>query len=296
MPAISRKSFPQISILLLLWLAAFYPIAPEMVNTWFNHSDNSHAMLVPIIVLYLIWLKREELSRIEISGSIWGGLLLFISLALYLISFAGGIAVASRLMMVASLTGLVWCCLGRKMMRAMIFPLAFLFFMVPIPDTVIGAVSFPLQLTATKMSTALIQLCGIPVYREGNMLHLANTQLEVAEACSGIRSIVSLAMLSILLAYLVQRGWWRKLVLIASAIPVAMIANVARVTATGILAYFYGDHVARGFLHEFSGMVVFVFGMGVLFLESHLLNRIHQNPSKPHLPSESDRTQSDDRP
>lgn len=274
MPAISRKAFPQLLILLLVWFIAFYPIVPEMVHTWFNNSNNSHAVLVPFIVLYLIWIKREELSRVEISGSTWGLLLLFICLGIYIVSYVGGIAVVSRLMMVASLTALVWCCLGRRVVRAMVFPLAFLFFMVPVPDTVLGAVSFPLQLMATKIATALIRLCSIPVLREGNMLFLANAHLEVAEACSGIRSIMALSMLSILFAYLLQKGTWRKIVLVASAIPVALVANVARVSATGILAHFFGDRVARGFLHEFSGLVVFALGLAFLFLELKLLNRI----------------------
>lgn len=274
----NRKLSLQISILLLFWFAAFYPIVPEMVHTWFNHSDNSHAVLVPIIVLYLVWQKRHALGQVEISGSTWGGLLLFVSLFFYLISYVGGIAVFSRLMMVAALSGLVWCCLGSKMLAAMIFPLLFLFFMVPVPDTLLSMVSFPLQLVATKISTALIQLTTIPVHREGNMLFLANTQLEVAEACSGIRSIMSLSMLSFLLAYFMLRSWWGKITLVVSAIPIALVANVVRVTATGILAHFYGDVVARGFLHEFSGMVVFALGLIFLFLESSLLSRVTRVP------------------
>jgi exosortase len=145
--------------------------------------------------------------------------------------------------------------------------------MVPVPDTVLGMVSFPLQLLATKISVGMIQFCSIPVFREGNMLFFTNTQLEVAEACSGIRSIVSLSMLSILFAYMSLKGWWRKAILVVSAIPIALLANVLRISGTGVLAHYFGDQVARGFLHEFSGMVVFALGMLVLFMEMKILNR-----------------------
>jgi len=264
----------KIAILLLVWAAAFSPVVPEMVRTWLNHSDNSHALLVPFIALYFAWGKREELGRVEVSGSAAGGLFLAGTLAVYLLSFAGGIAVASRLMIVFSLVGMLWSCLGWQVVRVLAFPLGFLVFMVPVPDSVLGMVSFPLQLLATKISAGVIQLCSIPVYREGNMLYFVHTQLEVAEACSGIRSIMSLTMLSILFAYLSSTGWWRKAILIFSAIPIAILANILRVSGTGILAHFFGDKVARGFLHDFSGVAIFIFGLAMLFLVFNLLNRI----------------------
>jgi exosortase A len=271
---VSQSIQLRIAVLLLIWAAVFYPIIPAMVDTWLNHSDNSHALLVPFIVLFIVWQKREELGRVEISGSLWGWLLLAGSLAIYVVSYIGGIAFFARLMIVASLTGLLWCCLGRQAIRVLVFPLAFLVFMVPVPDTVLGMVSFPLQLLATKISVGMIQFCSIPVFREGNMLFFTNTQLEVAEACSGIRSIVSLSMLSILFAYMSLKGWWRKAILVLSAIPIALLANVPRISGTGVLAHYFGDQVARGFLHEFSGMVVFALGMLVLFMEMKILNRI----------------------
>lgn len=270
----ARDNIWKIGVLLALWAAVFIPVIPAMVETWLNHSDNSHALLVPLISLYFAWQKRRELSQVEISGSLWGGLLLAASLAVYLLSYAGGIAVIARIAIVTSLFGLLWGSLGWAAVRVLAFPLGFLLFMVPVPDTLLGMVSFPLQMLATKISAGVIQFCAIPVYREGNMLFFIQTQLEVAEACSGIRSIMSLTMLSVLFAHLSGNGWWRKAVLILAAIPIAMLANILRVSGTGILAHFFGDQVARGFLHEFSGLAVFVFGLGMLFLVFTLLNRI----------------------
>jgi exosortase len=171
--------------------------------------------------------------------------------------------------------------MGWQVVRVLAFPLGFLVFMVPVPDSVLGMVSFPLQLLATKIAAGVIQFCSIPVYREGNMLYFVHTQLEVAEACSGIRSIMSLTMLSVIFAHLSGNGWWRKVLLIFSAIPIAMLANILRVSGTGILAHFFGDKVARGFLHEFSGVAIFVFGLLLLFLVFNLLNRIGNSNPRP---------------
>lgn len=256
----------QLPVLLLAWAAAFWPVLPPMVETWLGHSDNSHALLVPLISLYFLWEKREAIRLVPVQGSIPGLTLLVASLAIYFVSYAGGIAFFARLMLVAALIGLLWSCLGTAMLRLLAFPLGFLFFMVPIPDTLLGMVAFPLQLAATRISAGLIQFCSIPVYREGNMLYFLQTQLEVAEACSGIRSIMSLTMLGVIFAYISPGSGWRKAVLILSAIPVAMLANILRVSGTGVLAHFFGDRVARGFLHEFSGLAVFMFGLALLFL------------------------------
>jgi exosortase len=266
----------KISVLLALWGLVIAPAVPQMVRTWLEHSDNSHAILVPFIAFYFGWTKRRELVSVELSSSGWGGACLALCLILYLISYVGGIALGVRLMIVGSFIALVWNCFGWPILRVLAFPLFFLFFMVPVPDTFLNLVSFPLQMQATKISTWIISLFSIPVYREGNMLYFVQTQLEVAEACSGIRSIISLGMLSVLLAYMSQGSWLHKAVLIVCAIPVAMLANILRVSGTGILAHFFGDQVARGFLHDFSGTTVFIFGLVVMIFFYKLLDLIHQ--------------------
>jgi exosortase len=261
-------------ILFTLWLAAFIPVYPSLVNTWLNHSDNSHGILVPLVSAFFIWQKRKELSLTTISNSNWGGIILAMSMGFYLLSYAGGIAVVSRGMMVSSLSGLVIFTLGKRYFKLLAFPLLFLFFMVPIPDSILGLVALPLQLFATKASTFLIQTFSIPAYREGNMLYFAQTQLEVAEACSGIRSIMSFGMLSFIFAYMMDNIWWKRIFLVLSTIPLALFVNIVRVTGTGILAHYYGAKVALGFLHEFSGLAVFALGFFLLLGEFLLLNKV----------------------
>lgn len=261
-------------VLLVLWLVAFIPVYPRLVWTWLNHSDNSHGLLVPFVSVYFIWQERAKFKEIKISHSNWGIIILIISMGFYLLSYAGGVAVVSRAMIVSSLIGLVLSALGKEVFGLLSFPLLYLFFMVPVPESILLLVAFPLQLFATKISTFIIQVFSIPAYREGNMLYFAQTHLEIAEACSGIRSIMSFGMLSFIFAYMMDKIWWKRIILVLSTIPLALFANIVRVTGTGILAHFYGSKVALGFLHEFSGLVVFAFGFVLLLGEFLLLNKV----------------------
>jgi exosortase len=263
------------SILLVLWGAAFIPVYPALVWTWMNHSNNSHGMLVPLISGFLVWCNRERLRGVRISNSGWGLLVLVLSMVIYVLSLWGGVAVTARAMIVFSLVGLVWYNLGNKVVSLLAFPLLYLLFMVPVPDSIIGLVSFPLQLFATKVSAYLINLLSIPVYREGNILYFVHTQFEVAEACSGIRSLMAFLMLGCFFAFFMGRkARWGQAGLILATVPLALFANIVRVTGTGILAHFYGDRVARGFLHEFSGEAVFALGFFLLLAVYLVLSRV----------------------
>ncbi|MCF8108012.1 MAG: exosortase/archaeosortase family protein [Desulfohalobiaceae bacterium] len=275
------RHLPQIqsAVLLLLWLIAFYPVYPSLVDTWLNHSNNSHGILVPLIAGFFIWQKRGQLQAAPLNPSLWGGLLLLCSLLLYGLFYIGSVAVACRLMIILSLVGLIIFNYGTNILKIIRFPIFFLIFMIPIPVAIYTMVAFPLQLFATDVAAAAINLLSIPVYKEGNMLYFVQTSLEVAEACSGLRSMTAFLMLGCLFAYLMDKGRLRRAVLVASGIPLAIFANIVRVTGTGILAHFYGARVARGFMHEFSGMAVFAFGFVLLFILYSLLNRQGPEPA-----------------
>lgn len=260
-------------ILFICWILAFWQILPDLFNTWFDHSDNSHGILVPFIFLYLVWQQREILQNVEIKENYLGIILLGTSLAIYLVSYIGDVAFVARLMMVFSFIGVILLNMGSAFLREIRFPLLFLLFMVPVPTSLLAAVSLPLQSFATTVSAEIVSMTTIPVFQEGNMLYFANTQLEVAEACSGIRSVVSLTMLASLIAYLSHDSLRKRAILIFSAIPIAIFINIVRVVGTAILAHFFGSAVARGFLHEVSGIVVFILGLGLLAVESFLINK-----------------------
>lgn len=263
-----------VTLLIILWALIFYPVYPGLVEAWFGmvNSDNSYGVLVPFISLYFIWIKRDQLNKAVSSSYLLGLAILIASLIIYLISYVGGVYFLQRLMMVLSLIGLMLYLFGKKIFSILAFPLIFLFFMVPIPESIVGMVAFPLQTYATIISSKIIQLCGIEVYREGHMLYFIQTQLEVAEACSGIRSVTAMLMLSVIFMNQCDNGRIQKTIIISSSIIIAFVANILRVSGTGILAHFFGAKVAKGFLHEFSGMAVFVFGFLMLFLEYKLLN------------------------
>lgn len=185
-------------------------------------------------------------------------------------------------MIVFSLAGLALYNYGPDVFRIMAFPILFLLFMIPIPVSIIGLVSLPLQRLATDISAIVIKIASIPVYQEGNMLYFAQTRLEVAEACSGLHSMSAMLMLATIFVYTYRMTTAGAVILLLLAVPIAMIANIARVTGTGILAHFYGARVARGFLHDFSGIAVFLTGL-MLLICAYLALRNFQwrrDPSK----------------
>lgn len=261
-------------------MAVFYPLYPELLSTWLEDSNNSHGLLVPFISAFFVWRKRRELSNILPEVDYRGAYILIASLILYLVSLSGGIAVAARTMMVLSIIGVILFNYGSDYFKRLVFPIIFLIFMIPIPVSVISMVSLPLRRMATDISAFLIQLTSIPTYQEGNMLYFVQTQLEVAEACSGIHSMMAMLMLCTVIVYMKPMKNTGRAILLASAIPIAMLANIVRVSGTGMLAHFYGEAVARGFLHEFSGMVVFGFGLVLLVGTYKLINKF-QAPNFP---------------
>lgn len=264
----------RLQVLMFAWALCFIPIYSDLIETWLNHSDNSHGMLVPFISLYLIYLKKDALTKVTTSPFYFGGVLLVICMLGYLISLIGAVSFTARVFFILSLICLLLFTLGTKLVRLILFPLIFLLFMVPVPDSIIALVSLPLQNLATTISAQIIKLISIPVLQEGNMLYFAQAQLEVAQACSGIRSIVSLTMLSLIFAYLSKLKITLKITLLISAIPIAMLANIIRVSGTGILAHMFGGDIAEGFLHDFSGLAVFAFGFLVLLSEYLLLKKV----------------------
>jgi exosortase len=180
----------------------------------------------------------------------------------------------SRTSLIFLLAGLVIQLLGWNWLGAMAFPWAFLFLMIPIPAILFNQLAFPLQLLAAQMATGLLSVLGVPVLREGNVIQLASMSLEVVEACSGIRSLVSLLTLALIYGYLLEPSRLRRTLLALAAIPIAVLANAVRVMGTGLLGQYWDPDKAQGFFHEFSGWVIFVLSLGMLFTFHTLLQRI----------------------
>lgn len=260
----------KIGILALLTIILFGPVFIELFDVWSNNEDYSHGFFVIPISLYIAWGKRDEILIATLKSS-WVGLPLLICGAFaYLVALLVRFHSLTYLSMMMIIVGILLFLGGWRLIKILFLPVVFLLFMFPIPTAYYILITNPLKLMITKISMNLIYLLGIPVYREGNILYLATTSLEVAEACSGIRSLYSYLMLGCLFAYLSDR-MLSKVVLVVSTFPLAILVNIIRVTGTGILANYYGSAVAQGFFHEFTGFALFGVGLVVLFLEYYLL-------------------------
>jgi exosortase len=186
----------------------------------------------------------------------------------------------SRIALLPVVAGIVLFLYGWKHLRILAFPIAFLFLMIPIPSIIFNQIAFPLQLLASKTGEWAISTAGIPVLREGNLLILAHTTLEVAEACSGIRSLVSLITLGLVYGYFMDTRTWVRTLIVASAIPVAILANGARVAGTGMAAHWIGKDAAEGFFHEFSGWIVFLFAFAMILIIQRVIAKFAPTPAR----------------
>ncbi len=273
---INRATVLKLAVLLASLGLLYFRVVQYLVRDWIHLPDFSHGFLIPIVSLYFVYERRKQLSVINPSSS-WTGLGLIILGALLLL--LGNLATeyfTMRFSILVVFGGIVLFLLGKEFLKMLLFPIAFLIFMIPIPSILMDRMTFPMQLFASKVAANTLYLVGIPVLREGNVMLLANTSLEVAEACSGIRSLISLLALSVVFAYISQKATWKRVIVVLSTFPIAIIANAARVSGTGILAHYYGDSVAQGFFHGFSGWILFVVAFVCLFVVGALLSKIRK--------------------
>lgn len=236
----------------------------DLVWQWRDDANYSHGFLVPLFSGILIWRRRHDLAALKPQGGWLGFPVLVAGVGALLLGDASAENFLARSSLIVILAGLVLFHLGPEVFRVVRFPLAFLFFMVPLPAIIFYAVTFPLQSLAAQNAVWTLDLLGIPVFRDGNVIHLSQISLGVTEACSGIRSLISLLALAVAWAYLVLPGIWPMVILAAAAIPITIVANAGRVVATGLIGQWLGPSYASGFFHSFSGWVIFLFAFAVL--------------------------------
>jgi len=253
----------------LIWLT--FPIMQFMWVLWFDNASHNNGILIPFVSAYLVWEKRQELFNTEASSSWQGFLFLIIAILVYLFGFIGAERFTQEVSMVLLLIGVIWFNFGNRITRRIVFPLLFLFLMIPPPHIFYNNLSVKLQLLSTKISMAFLHLLNVTVYNEGNVIFLPTMQLEVAQACSGIRSLFSLLTLGVLFAYLVQKRFGARIFLALSSIPIAILFNGIRISGTCILAQ-YWPHITDEFNHFMSGWIVFVFAFLALLLLNKIIN------------------------
>jgi len=255
----------QAGILVVLVAFLYRDVVARLLQQWMDDPNFSHGFFVPLFSAFVIWSQRARFQQIPVSPH-WSGLLFAAgALAVLVVGVLGAELFLSRASLVLLLGALAIYFLGWGHFRAGFFPWIFLFLMIPIPVIIFNKIAFPLQTVASKLATGQLQLLGVPVLREGNVIHLPDMALEVVEACSGIRSLMSLFTLAIIYGFLLETRISRRIALALAAIPIAVIANAWRVTGTGLLGQYWDPEKAQGFFHTFSGWIIFVISLALLF-------------------------------
>lgn len=243
-------------------LAVLYrSILLDLALDWWNDPNYSHGLVLPFITLWLIWRRKEKLAAIPRVPSNLGLIVMIGSLGLLFLGEVGAELFLTRISLLGFLGGLVLFFFGWKHLRLTAFPLALLLLAIPLPAVIFYQITFPLQVLASKLGSSLLEASRVPVLREGNVIFLPNITLEVAEACSGIRSLFTLATLTILYGYLAEDSLWMRLAVVAMTVPLALFSNGLRIMGTGILAQYVTPEAAEGFLHTFSGWFIFIVAM-----------------------------------
>lgn len=245
-----------------------------MVHKWYADENYGHGFFVPLISLYLIWQQRHRLREKRLQGSWWGVPVLLIGVGLYFIGELATIYVVVHLSLWVVLIGLTLAAIGGEGMRIIAFPLFYLLAMIPLPDFLYQGLSGWLQLVSSALGVGCLQVIGVTAFREGNVIDLGPIQLQVVEACSGLRYLFPLAALALICAYLFREKLWKRVLLFLSSFPIAIFLNGFRIGMTGLLVDLYGTQTAEGFFHSFSGWLLFVSSLSILFAEMWLLARI----------------------
>lgn len=246
------------------FLLLYWPVFRKLLQDWGTDDNYSHGYFIPFIAGYMVWQRRDQLAEVVWKPAGWGLLVLLAGLCQLLLAWVGTEYFLQASSMLLVLFGTALFLAGTAITGQLAIPILYLLFMIPIPAILWNQVAFPMKLFASAAATEVIQAMGYTILREGNVLTLPNITLEVVDACSGLRSLTSLLALSGALAYLSNLSSVKKWILFLAAAPIAILSNVTRLTVTAILAKHYGAVAAEGFLHEFSGWLVFILGLALL--------------------------------
>jgi exosortase len=260
------------------FLFLYWDVLVRLSEDWLNDDNYSHGLLIIPLALYFAWERREKLAAITPKTSFVGLAAVLGGILMLVAGLLGAELFLTRASIIATLSGSILFVFGWQALRVLAFPIGFLLLMIPIPAIIFNQVAFPLQLLASQAGEAGLNLAGVPVLREGNLMHLPHTTLEVAEACSGIRSLISLLTLGIVFGYFTDSRGWVRVTVAAATVPIAIVTNAGRVAGTGIAAYYWGPEAAEGFFHTFSGWLVFVAAFVLMFLVTRLLLRLTPTP------------------
>jgi len=261
-------------ILAILLAVVYWRILQSLGAQWWDDPNYSHGFLVPLFSLYLVWQQRASLRTLPRSGSLTGIPVIAAGIGALILGDLGAENFLMRSSLIVIIAGLILFHLGIQVFRAVVFPVLFLFLMVPLPGIVFYAVTFPLQRLAAEQAAWTLEALGVPVLLDGNVIHLAQLTLGVTEACSGIRSLISLFAGAVVWAYMLLPGGWPMLAFVAATVPITIFANATRVVLTGLIGQHFGVEYASGFFHEFAGWAIYVFAFVALLATHSLLQAV----------------------
>jgi exosortase len=256
---------------LVVYILAFYPVLKSLILTWYNNEDYSHGFLIIPVSLYIIWEKRHFLAQVPRKASQSGLVFIILSLVIYAFAQITEVASLSSFSMIMLLAAVVIYLFGFTMLKELSFPLAFLLFMIPVPSQIYSALTINLQLFVTEASAWLAPLLGISLYHEGNVIHLPHRTLQVVNACSGMRSIISLLAMSSIVAYFYLRSNPLRWVLFILGIPVAVVTNIVRVLVLIAAFHYFNSDLTAGTAHTVLGLVIFALALALTILLMEVL-------------------------
>jgi exosortase len=280
----------QFALLACVLVYLYGSVFSRLASQWSHDANFSHGFFVPVFALYVLWDRRQTLARVDRRPA-WSGLWLLLSGLLCLsVGVLGAELYLSRVSIVPVLGGLAALFLGWRFLRAAAFPWLFLLLMIPPPALIFNQITFPLQIFASEAAANLLPLLGVPVLREGNVIHLPAMALQVAEACSGIRSLMSLVTLAVMYGYVLENRRTLRVLLALAAVPIAVAANSLRIVGTGLLVQYWDPDKAEGFFHTFSGWIIFVVSILLLFAVRRIFHLIlDRGTSRPGADSDDSR-------
>ncbi len=264
---------------IIIWI--YWPILTNMILYLMNEGDYSYGLLLPIVSAYIVYQKWPQIRQMHWQPSWWGLLIIISGLFLNIVGELAADLYVPRVSFVITLGGIIYLLAGWRMVRLLIFPLILLWLMIPLPDLITKAVTMPLQLVSSQLAAGMLQMMGIPVLRQGNIIDLGVRQMQVVDACSGLRYILALLALGVIFCYFYQRKPWKILILILVLIPATIFANALRVAGMGLY-----PALLEGFWHGFSGWLIFIFCFGILAVVNFLLNRLSPPSEIAKLPSD----------
>lgn len=259
-------------LLIILYMHVFH----ELVSAWMSNPDYSHGFFIPFLALFMVWSKRKEIMSVDETPSVWGLPILLLGFLQFIAGQIGAEHFVQGTSMIAVILGITLILWGRKTAWIVLLPIVYLIFMIPLPAIIWNKYAFMLKLFATQLAAVCVQGLGVTVLREGNVLYLPSTTLEVVDACSGVRSLISLLALSTLIGFLGLSNAWKKWLLFFAAIPIAIVSNIIRLILIAVLGEEFGIKLTEGLNHSLSGVFVFMIGMMLVYLVYWVLVSIPQ--------------------